>query len=271
MKKIVVTLIAISALCACEPVVDNKEVGSILPESELQLDVHATTTGGNEIVMINNTPKVGSYWDYVTDVSVNQKDTVLLPFLGEQVITFTGFCDGGTVTTTRTVNITTIDHAVAAEWKLFAGSGEAGKTWVWDSSATDDIVYGTAGYLADSAPGWTVISAGEVDDATDEMLFDLNGGPNYTKKSADGSIIEKGSFKFNMSKKKDQDNGEPWSIGQLQIVGATVLSGHSAYDQEDIINTFDIIELTEDKLVLAYAADGSVAWDEATFWCFKKK
>lgn len=271
MKKILFFALSALFFWACDPVVDNMEMGGILSENELQLDVHATTEGGNQIVMINNTPKVGSYWNYVTDVSVNQRDTILLPFLGEQTITFTGFCEGGTVTTTRKVNITTIDHEVATEWKLFAGSGETGKKWVWDGETSSSIVYGTAGYLTQFAPAWTVVSASDVDNATDIMLFDLNGGPNFTKKSAEGTIIEKGTFKFNMSKIKNQENGQRWSIGQLEIIGATVLSGHSAYDKEDIIHTFDIIELTEEKMVLGYASEGAAAWDEATFWCFKKE
>lgn len=271
MKKILIAVLSALALYACDPVVDNKEMGGILSESELQLDVHATTQGGNQIVLINKTPNVGSYWNYITDVSTNQQDTILLPFLGKQTITFTGLCDGGTVTTTRTVNITTIDHKLANEWTLFAGSGIDGKTWVWNSSSPDDAVYGTGGYLGDSAPSWTVTSVANVENSTDEMTFDLNGGPNFTKKSADGTVLEKGSFKFNMSKVKNQSSSDPWSIGQLQFTGATVLSGHSFYNPSNIIYTFDIIKLTEDELVLSYAADGTAEWDEATFWSFKKK
>ena len=84
---------------------DDKQLGNVVDESELKLDVHATTPGGNQIVMVNNTLGVGSYWDYVTGRSAADRDTVSLPFLGEQSITFTGLCDGGTVTTTRKVTL----------------------------------------------------------------------------------------------------------------------------------------------------------------------
>lgn len=65
MRKIAIGILSILLLGACDPVVDNKEMGGVLSESELKLDVHATTEGGNEIVMTNNTPGVGSYWNHI--------------------------------------------------------------------------------------------------------------------------------------------------------------------------------------------------------------
>jgi len=54
MKNIAIGILSIWLLAACDPVVDNKEMGGIVSESELKLDVHATTDGGNEIIMTNN-------------------------------------------------------------------------------------------------------------------------------------------------------------------------------------------------------------------------
>ena len=48
MKNIAIGILSIWLLAACDPVVDNKEMGGIVSESELKLDVHATTDGGNE-------------------------------------------------------------------------------------------------------------------------------------------------------------------------------------------------------------------------------
>ena len=72
MKNIAIGILSICLLVACDPVVDNKEMGGVISESELQLDVHATTEGGNEIVMTNNTPGVGSYWDHITGISTKR-------------------------------------------------------------------------------------------------------------------------------------------------------------------------------------------------------
>ena len=45
MKNIAIGILSICLLVACDPVVDNKEMGGVISESELQLDVHATTEG----------------------------------------------------------------------------------------------------------------------------------------------------------------------------------------------------------------------------------
>jgi hypothetical protein len=270
MKKIFICLLSLAGiLWSCDPVCDDIPLGSVANESELKIDVHATTDGGNQIVMINNTPKVGSYWDYVIGRSSAQCDTVTMPFLGEQTITFTGLCDGGTVTTTRTVTIKNIDHPVAEEWALFAGTGSEGKFWTWDDSA--DAVYGTGGYLAEFVPDWTSVALSDTEDSDAYMMFDLNGGPNFTRYDGKGNEVEKGTFAFDMSSTKNNpDDGSQWSIGTLTLTGATVLNGH-IYGTTDPQYKFDILTLTEDKMVLCAAPDGTIAWHNGTFWIFKKK
>lgn len=272
MRRIAIGILSILLLGACDPVVDNKEMGGIVAESELKLDVHATTEGGNEIVMTNNTLGVGSYWDHITGISTQQTAVASLPFMGEQTIKFTGFCDGGTITTTRTVTITKIDHPVAAEWGLLAGTETSGKSWVWNLEDYDGAVYGTGGWLTEFAPSWDVMPVEDLEDADCALVFDLNGGPNLTKIDADGNILEKGTFSFDMSAtQKNPDNGEQWSIGQLKLSGVSVLSGHAFYDESNKITTFEILELTEDTLVLCWNPSDAEAWSDATFWCFKKK
>jgi len=265
-------------LFACEPVVDDKPMGGVVPEDQLSLVVESVSEGSNEILMENNTPGVGSYWDYVIGKSTKQKEVVRLPFLGETTITFTGLCDGGTVTTTRKVNVTKIDKPAEAEWTIFGGEDPAGKVWEWDPESFGGIVYGTAGYGNDFGPGWSVfgigdeVFGGKVVSADEEMVFDLNGGANFTRRKVGGDVIEKGTFKFDMSKKKVKENGTVWSIGELQFSGATVLSGSSCWDTAPVY-VFDIISLSDDKMVLAWAEPGIEfeVWNEATFWCFKAK
>ncbi|MEG2514973.1 MAG: hypothetical protein RSA92_06515, partial [Bacteroidaceae bacterium] len=250
-------------------------LGAINPESDLQLEVYSTTDGGNQIVLANNTKGVGTYWDYGLNKSIKQQDTVVFPFLGEQSIKFSGFCDGGIITTIRKVTITKIDHVVAPEWAIFAGKGANGKKWSWDYEKKDDIVYGNGGYLASLRPAWWQVSAGTMETGdfkqvlSDYMEFDLNGGPNFTKKRADGSVIEKGTFKFDMSKIKKLGDGNLYAIGELQFLDASILFAVAQDDGNKPIFTFDIISLTEDKMVLAYAVPGTGAWGNAYFWCFK--
>lgn len=272
MKKIITGILSLWLLVACEPVTDNRELGHVINESDLKLDVHATTEGGNEIVMTNHTLGVGSYWDHITGISAKQSVTVALPFMGEQTITFVGFCDGGQVVAKRKVTITKIDHPVAKEWSFFAGTEMGGKVWVWDREKYDDAVYGTAGWLTQFAPAWDVKPIADLEDLTSELVFDLNGGPNLTKKDATGKVLEKGTFMFDMSAtKKNPDNGSQWSIGQLKLNGVSVLSGHAYGDETNKITIFEILELTENTMVLCWNPPTADAWTDATFWCFRKK
>lgn len=277
MKKIILFLL--SALVfgtACDPIVDDKSIGGVVSESELNIVVQSTSEGSNEILLENNTPGVGSYWDYIVNKSTKQSDVVRLPFVGELTITFVGLCDGGTVTTTRKVNVTKIDKEVEKEWTIFAGSDINGKVWVW---ADGDEVYGSGGYGNSYAPAWSLLSKADMfetkgENPDYEMLFDLNGGANFTKRSADGQVLETGAFKFDMTKQKIKEDGKIWSIGQLEILDATVLCGTSRWGTTPI-HTFDILKLTDDELILGWAADGTdfETWGDgdATFWSFKRK
>lgn len=272
MKKILFgMMLSLLAVAACDPVVDDKQAGGVVAESDLKLDVRATTEGGNEIVMTNSTYGVAGQWNYIIGTTAAEKVTAILPFLGEQTITFIGFCDGGTITTTRKVNITQIDHPAAEEWGWFAGTGTEGKRWVWDDE--QEFVFGLGGYLGSFIPDWDGFSADDVYESGYEMMFDLNGGPNYTKFDADGEVVEKGTFVFDMNKQKVGGDVGLWAIGQLKFSGASVPNPHFVYEEpeSETIYTFDIIELSEDKMVLSCAPDGTGEWEDATFWCFRKK
>ena len=77
---------------------------------------------------------------------------------------------------------------------------------------------------------------------------------------------------FDMSAtKKNPDNGSQWSIGQLKLNGVSVLSGHAYGDETNKITIFEILELTENTMVLCWNPPTADAWTDATFWCFRKK
>ena len=193
MKKLVIYLFAVMAIMACEPIVDDVSIGGVIPESELNLTVKSVVEGGNELVLENNTPGVGSLWDFMIAKSSLAKNVIVLPFMGEITITFTGICDGGTVTTTRTVNVTKITTPVAEEWNMFAGSSVTGKSWVWDETA-ESGAYGYGGYGYSYVPDWGSNMPGETSDGglfvnpDDEMVFDLDGGANFTQ--GDDTLVE---------------------------------------------------------------------------------
>jgi len=278
MKRIMLYILSAIVVSACDPLIDNREIGGVLSEDQLNIVVKSTSEGSNEILLENNTRGVASYWDYIVGKSASQIDTVRLPFIGEMEIQFTAICDGGTVSTTRKVNVTKIDKPAAAEWTMFAGSSSEGKAWVWNPEEDSGVVYGTAGYgCGDPGPSWSTATAGssiggKLVPADEEMIFDLKGGANMTRLKTDGTVIEKGTFKFDMTKQKTLENGDLWSIGQLEFTGTTIICGSSCWSTTPVY-TFDIISLTEDEMMLAYAAPGTDfgVWLEATFWRFKRK
>ncbi|MCC8188363.1 MAG: DUF5121 domain-containing protein [Bacteroides sp.] len=143
--------------------------------------------------------------------------------------------------------------------------------WIWASSA-----WGNGAYLVDRIPGWWSTSAGESLDewapgegvAEASMVFS---GPTLIKKLSDGTEVE-GEYAVDLTKIKKDPDGNDWAIGQLVTRDVNVLCGvwPKAGEEHDIY-TYDIIEFTDDRLVLAYAPDGTEAWGEAYFWIFERK
>ena len=273
MKKLIMLLLpALALFNACEPVRTDNPMGGVLSAGELK--VRADNPGGsNKVTLINETPGVTVQWNYLIGVAVGDKIEVTMPFGGEIPIKLTAFCDGGIVESSTSVNITNMDAAVAPEWSLFAGkAGTSGKTWVWDPTPGMNV-WGTSGYLVQYAPGWSTAKvggtlSGQFIDPVTEVTFDLNGGANLT--ITDGNGTRKGSFAFDMTKTKKAGNGTPWSIGQITTSGVTMPAGVICWANPPL-NTYDIIVLNEDTLVLGAAAAGTGEWGEATFWMFKLK
>jgi hypothetical protein len=50
-----------------------------------------------------------------------------------------------------------------------------------------------------------------------------------------------------------------------------VLCGRWPWAEQHNVYTYDILEFTSDRIVLAYAPDGTEAWDNALFWVFQRK
>jgi hypothetical protein len=274
---------AILFFSACSTIEDRDSLGPLLDISQIQIDVHGFTDGSNKIVMINNTSHVAGMWDYIVDKSTRQNDTILLPFLGKSTIYFYAETPGGIVKDSAVVNVTKIDYPAAPQWTYFAGSGSAGKTWVWATDANSGKPYGNGPYLENMAPGWWQCSATDLAGwgvLNDEMTFDLNGGANYTLKT--GSTDQyglaagtyKGNFKFDMSKTKAMggDATKTWAIGQLNLLGnVTVSRGWQPNESHLNIYQYDILMLNDNQMILSYPEAGAGDWGTAWFWMFKQK
>jgi len=286
-------------IVSCNPYKGNDgSLGPVLPTSQIKLDVHATTQGGNQIVMVNNTPHTSGMWVTGVGTSTNQQDTVLLPFLGKNEVYFYATTSGGVVKDSTSITISKIDHALSPTWSNLAGSGS--KTWVWATDITADFVpqatagnvYGNGGYLASNVDQWWVNGASALQGwgvDQDSMTFDLNGGANFTlvtgnnQTNSDGSSkglpagTYHGTFKFNMTNTQATVNapsatgGDNWSIGTLTLAGATVSLGYQPNFNAQPIYTYDILYLDSNVMILGAPEPGAGAWGTAWFWIFKRK
>lgn len=271
------SILYISALllvlfAACEPVEKRFPMGD--PITADQLDISATPIlvdgkRSNKVVMKNHSPVMSS-WNYGVGVSQKMTDTVLLVITGDNDIVFTGLNPDGTlITKTLTVNIEELSFPVPPQWAMLCGEGE--KEWEW--AATN--CWGNGGYLASFEPAWWVLDQNGVEEQAagegpnSSMVFSISGA-SLTKKRNDGTTVT-GSFSFDMTRKKETSGGVSWAIGQFKTVGVTILCGVSPDEGKIPVNTLDILELTEDRLVLSYAPAGTGEWGTAYFWVFVPK
>ena len=267
-----ISMLLIALFAACEPVENRLSMGN--PISAEQLDISATPVmidgkRSNKVVMENHSPVMSS-WNYGVGVSKKMTDTVLLVITGDNDIVFTGLNpDGTTINKTLTVNVEELSFPVPEEWALLCGDGE--KEWVWAETAP----WGNGGYLANEEPAWWIVDQEGIEEQVEgegpnsSMIFAINGA-SLTKNRNDGTS-EIGTFSFDMNKKKVTSGDVSWVIGEFKTVGTTVLCGISPDEGNASVNTFDILELTEDRLVLAYAPAGTGEWGTAFFWVFVPK
>jgi hypothetical protein len=274
--------IALLLIVSCNPIDDRENMGHLLPVSQIKLDVHGITTGSNEIVMINNTPNTSGMWYTGISTSTKQNDTIILPFLGNSTIYFYATTAGGIVKDSVIVNVTKIDHPAAPQWEYLAGSGTAGKTWVW---ATDvppaGQCWGNGSFAQDSVCDWwgnglSALQGWGV--ANDQMTFDLNGGANFTLVTGNNGNLAflpagtyHGTFSFDMTKtlQNASNSSQIWSIGTLTFTGATVSLGYAVNENNIIIYKFNILKLNDNEMVLAFGETGTgVDGTNGTGWFY---
>jgi hypothetical protein len=226
---------------ACEPIVDEQYLKNSTDVEGVELVATQSTVGGNEITLDMVTPGVTGYWNYNLGTALTNKITFIYPIPGTATFTFIGTLGAEFFTKTINVQVDQLDHALDQDWyDLVSENTAAGKTWVFDGVGGDNGLWWFM-----SAPGtpdnaWSVWwNAGGTccppSDAAGKMHFDLDGAANFTHyANASSSASEKGSFVLDVANRK------------LIVKGAKML-GHDAGNAN---GEYDIVELTEDKLVL---------------------
>ncbi|MDR0507853.1 MAG: hypothetical protein LBH32_13705 [Dysgonamonadaceae bacterium] len=268
MKKIIYSIWAVALLIAsCAPIEQHESLGDILSPSDIKAEVYGITPGSNQIVMENKTPGVAVYWNYIVGASTRQSDTILLPFLGQQIIKLTVLCAGGSVTKEFPITIEEINHPLDPMWNLLTGGGQ-GKTWVWATGNTHPnwggrpAMFGN-GATTDYYPEWWLLFEEDLNDwgvLYDEMTFDLKGGANFTlvQKGVDGTaapVTRKDQFILDVSKRT------------IKTVSRTPFLHDEDFIPDGAVYFIPPGMLTEDELTLVYTYNG----EENYIWKFKRK
>ncbi|NLA15306.1 MAG: hypothetical protein GX877_02065 [Bacteroidales bacterium] len=259
---------------ACEPAEQRQELKGGITESQLNISAVPQIRDGknsNYIDVNSDGNACLSSWDYGVGLFVGTKGTVKVMSRGDNDIVFIGLNpDGTTLSKTLTVQVEEL-YDVEPEWALFCGE-DGVKTWTWDEDGSPNGPWGNGGYLGNDFPGWwgpgmaglDGQAAGEGEGAY--MTFTI-AGAKLIKHYTTGGTTE-GSFTFDMSKITLDDGGNVWAKGKLNTKNVTPLIG--AY-WGDPVYSYDILKLTEDKMVLAVALPGTGSWGEAIFWMFRKQ
>jgi hypothetical protein len=246
---------ALLAFASCEPIEDREELSNSFDPDNIELEVVQETPGGNKLSIRMNTPGVYGYWDYIIDEKFTDRVEVIFPFTGEHTFTYhvtTPYmpdqdpANREFVEKSVSVQIDQLDAELPEAYYQLIGNDLEGKTWEFAGGPEPD---GQLWYFMsppNSPDGhmtawWN--AAGTCcppPDAAGKMVFDLEGGANYTYYAGPDAEPVQGSFAF---------NGD---YTRLTLDEAPIL-GHIAQDgaqngRDD--GTYNIMTLSEDKLVI---------------------
>ena len=250
---------------SCDPIVKRDILENTTNVEGVSLVATQSTTGGNQITLSMETPGITGFWDYNLGRAFTDKVTIIYPIPGQATFTFEGTLGAEFFTKTIDVQIDQLDHALDQDWyDLVSDNTSAGKTWVFDGVGGDGGLWWFM-----SAPGnpdgwggpwWN--AGGECcppPDVSGEMSFDLDGAANYTYLNAPGGTPVVGNFVLDVTNQKLKIGGGAHLLGRYEGGGGDIGSADGVYD---------IIELTEDRLVL-YTTMNS--WSTGWSFVFKPK
>jgi hypothetical protein len=254
-------------LAACEPIENRDVLTNSFDPDDIELKVIQSTVGGNELSIQMNTPGVAGYWDFIIDKKFSDRVDVIFPIPGTSTFTFyvtTPYLEDGNInhlsyniSKSIDVTITQLDHELPPAYYKLVGDNLEGKTWVFDGVGGDNRLWW---YMSD--PGnWASLwwnAGGECcppSDATGRMVFDLDGGANYT---------------YYASPTADPVTGSTWAFNadftKLTIKGGAQLLGAYAGSGGGNAGVYQIKEFTSDRLTL-FVPDAE--WATGWVWVFK--
>jgi hypothetical protein len=247
-------------IAACEPIEKRDTLSNSFDPNDIDLEVVQSTAGGNGLTLKMNTPGIAGYWDYVIDKKYTDRVEVVFPIPGTSTFTFhvtTPYIESGDIGSpvfdvkkSIDVTITQLDQPLPEAYYKLVGENLEGKTWVFNGTGGD---LGLWWYMSD--PGnWQGLwwNAGGTccppSDAGGKMVFDLDGGANFTYyASASGTGVPGSSWAFNAD------------FTKLTIKGDSNILGSEGCGANGKV--FEIKEFTADKLTLFVSNGGcSTGW-----------
>lgn len=246
----VIVAVAMILLSSCEPIEDRDMLKNTFDPDDIELEVIQTAGGvGNGLTLKMNTPGVIGYWNYLIDKKFTDELYVVFPIPGTHTFTYTvttpymvGGDPGNLEVITKSIQVTIeeLDQELPEAYYFLVGDDLEEKTWVFDGSGGDERQWW---FMSDPTNPWGLWwNAGGTccppADAGGKMVFDLNGGANYTHFANGGSAGSLGTFAF---------NGD---FTKLFFGGGQNVLGASSNGAGNNNGEYTIVELTADRMVL---------------------
>ncbi len=261
-KKLYIAMAALF-VASCSPIVSDLELENSFDKDNIELSAYQATPGSNEITLKLESTGITGYWDYIINTKYTDEVTVVFPYTGTHTFTYystTPYIIDGDISNTEYVSasieveVTQLDTALDDAYYNLVGNDLGGKTWVFDGEAGDGNVWWAMVSTTNYAEVWWNATNDWVtpEDVGGKMYFDVDGGANYDYyESADAEPV-RGTFVFN------------GSFSTLSFPSANILGSSNSLSCG--ASTYEIIELTEDSLILyASAVDNGTGW----IWAFR--
>ncbi len=201
-------VISAVVLFACKPVEKRQTLSNSFNKDDIKLT--AENPGGSNLIKLKmNTKGVTGMWNYNFGTAYSDEATALVPYTGTHTFTYLATTpymttDGDPskfefISKTIQVEVTTMDAPINDAYYKLIGNDLEGKTWVFDGVPGDGKVW----YAMTDPGNWEGVwwNAGSdccpPADVDGKIVFDVDGGANYTYYSGPSAAPQKGSFVFN--------------------------------------------------------------------------
>jgi hypothetical protein len=248
---------------ACDPIEETYDLGGVLSAEEVAtgITVNNEKTGNNKIIMNNNLNGVAGIWDFGVGTSTKKNAVAIVP-PGTYVIKFTALCSGGIVTTTKTVEVTTVEYDLDIEWTNLCGApADGGKTWVWANGNPNMGYGGTSTFFGNgsefcTSPEWWKGDSAAIGVAGlyDEMLFTYTGVTFIDKSDASTPVSSK-SGKFILDNKSKDASGKP-IVGYLELPFYVMDKELDTPSKFPNPMKYEIVKLTANEMTLRIRGGG---------------